>query len=314
MKSLLLLTSCLAVRSLSHGGESHDLAYPDRAVATARVAFAVARSNVAHAIQTQINATTIGTKELDAVLTAVSNESTRLHKAGVDTALDAAVRRVETVRTQAVALLKDPANKAMAAGLEPEAWFDEITLQRRAGKIVESDLAQLRTTIDELRRWVSLVAGVAPPEQITSRLRARLNDVLRDWRRSAEASGQNSKEAEGHIRTSPRLRTAPSGEVEIIATNSLESPEQSTSSHGTQRIRAANQMQAVTVLSAPVAAVVKMTEMGAAEHHIEAFVDAYPTRFGLDANQIICLNGRVPSAITCRMVQHDAKLRASPNL
>ncbi len=90
---------------------------------------------------------TIALKDLDGMLAVPDSESNKLHKAALDGKLEFAARQVETVRTQAVAVLNDPGNKAIGEKLAMQQWLDAIARQRAIGQILESNMARLcRTT------------------------------------------------------------------------------------------------------------------------------------------------------------------------
>ena len=184
MKPSLLLILWLLTSAAVLGQDPANGLNAVEVAAASRELFAAVRSDVASALEEALKSKRVGHKELDALLAALNAQSNRLHQAAFTSRLDLAAQQVERVRTQALTLLKDPANKAMAARLDPQEWLDLIALQRSAGTILEGDLARLADTLAELRRWSSAEEAAAPPDAISNGLKGRLAELLNEWRAS----------------------------------------------------------------------------------------------------------------------------------
>ncbi len=295
----------------SFGREVTNALSSARLAAAAQECFAGARSNVADAIRARLKGGAIIREDLDAILAVLGAESNMLRQAAFHGRLDQAERQAETVRTEAMDLLHDPANKAMAAKLEPQQWLDRIARQRAAGRILEGDLARLSRTLEELRRWASHLEPVAPPEDVANALRSRLADLLSEWQRPEWAIVQGPEALERQTPGRPTQEAANDRGVAGAGPLGLAAGTGSPQS-ATLEARTGGGGPVHRVIGVPpaVAAVVRLAETGVAPEQILTFVDRYPSPFGLDADRILCLRGKVSSAVICRMLEHDGLFRS----
>jgi len=182
MKQIFWFILCLSPLVGCHAGDNQNQVDVAKLVAAAREQFADTRSGVEKSIEETLKLKSITSNNLDSILSIISEATNKLQKTAFIKKLDLAASQVETVRSQSVALLKDPDNKAMAGGLDLQHWLDEIARLRSTGEILGGDLVRLDTTIQELRNWAALMEPVAPSDQVTSKLKSRLVDLLNDWR------------------------------------------------------------------------------------------------------------------------------------
>ncbi|MGA2660643.1 MAG: hypothetical protein ABSH34_24405 [Verrucomicrobiota bacterium] len=311
MKPFLILILCFAMPVGSFGREVTNALSSARLAAAAQECFAGARSKVADAIRARLKGGEIGPEDLDAILAVLGAESNMLRQAAFDGRLELAERQMEAVRTQAMDLLHDPANKAMAAKLDPQRWLDRIARQRAVGTILEGDLARLSRTLEELRRWANHLEPVAPPEEVANALKNRLADLLSEWQRPERPMGQGSEALERQTRGRPTQEAA--NDRGIAGAGPLELGAVTGSSQSvTLDDRTGVGAPVHTVIGVPpaVAAVVRLAETGVAPEQILTFVDRYPSPFGLNGGQILCLRGKVSSAVICRMLEHDGVFRS----
>lgn len=182
MKQIVLFILCLATLVGCQTGANQNRVDVAKVVATTQELFTDTRSGVGKSIEETLKHKSITSKNLDSILSLISEATNTLQKTAFIKNLDLATSQVETVRNQSVALLKDPDNKTMAGGLDLQHWLDEIARLRSTGMILGGDLVRLYTTIQELRNWAALMEPVAPSDQVTSKLKSRLVDLLNDWR------------------------------------------------------------------------------------------------------------------------------------
>ncbi len=311
MKAFFVLFLCLVTQAASFSQDDTNDVNGIRVAAAAQEFFAASRTIIGNAIEAKLKNKTITLDDLDALVALLAAETNKLGEAGFDGKLDLAVRQVETVQTQAVAILRDPANKAMAETLVPQEWLDEIARQKAVGKILESDTGRLRATVEELRRWAALLAPVAPPDQLANGLKSRLAELLSEWRELKTDTGQAWQTTKAEI-SKPVARTDPDllGNQKF-ATNLQVITNSPLSVDRVQPDRSDIPVYEAARVPASVGAVLRLAEIGTAEEQITAFVDAYPTTFGLDAGKIIYIHDKVPSAVICRMIQHDAAISSN---
>ena len=182
MKQIFWFILCLSPLVGCHAGDNQNRVDVAKLVAAAREQFADTRSGVEKSIEETLKCKSIASNNLDSILSIISQATNTLQKTAFIKKLDLAASQVETVRTRSVASLKDPDNKAMASGLDLQHWLDEIARLRSTGEILGGDLMRLHTTIQELRNWAALMEPVAPSDQVTSKLKSRLVELLNDWR------------------------------------------------------------------------------------------------------------------------------------
>jgi hypothetical protein len=310
MKPFLLLMVWLTSPLGSFGQVVTNDLYPAKLAVDAQRCFATTRSEVAAAIEAPLKGKSVALTDLDAILAVLGTQSNKLYQAGFDRRLDLAMRQVETVRTQVAAVLNDPANKAMAARLEPQQWLDHIALLLAVGKILETDMVRLRGTIEELRRWADLLEPVAPPGEVAAALQSRLAELLSEWNRSQPAIHQNSEGLEAQVADRQTQRRAYARKAAGTVSDQLGGATDSSRSAAlVERTAARSLANRVNRISPSVAAVLKAAETGATEEQMLGFVDRYPWPFNLDVDQILHLRGKVPSAVICRILQHDGALR-----
>ena len=289
---------------------TNDL-YPAKLAVDAQGSFATTRCEVAAAIEAPLKGKSVALTDLDAILAVLGAQSNKLYQAGFDRRLDLAMRQVETVRTQVAAVLNDPANKAMAARLEPQQWLDHIALLLAVGKILEADMMRLSGTIEELRRWADLLEPVAPPGEVAAALQSRLAELLSEWKRSQSAMRQDSEGLEAQAADRPTQRRAVDRKVAAPLSDQLGgAADPSRSAALVERTAARSLANRVIRITPSVAAVLQTAETGATEEQMLGFVDRYPWPFNLDVDQILYLRGKVPSAVICRILQHDGALRS----
>lgn len=268
-----------------------------KVVTAARNLFAASRADVGKTIEEKLRGKTIAVSDLDAVLVVLDGESNKLRKAASIGKLDIAARQVEAVSIQSAAILKDPGNKGMAEGLELQRWLDEIARQKSIGEILEGDIARMRSTVQELRSWALVIEPVAPPDQVATRLKSRLGELLNEWRNSKPATGQDSQKIQTQIaKTVPRANADP-----IPSSGGNPAFGQPTVSAG--------QVYAVTDFSPAVASVLRLAEQRMDEAKILNAIDTSEATFALTAEQIIAIQEKVCSHIISAMIRRDAERR-----
>ena len=182
MKQIFWFILCLSPLVGCYAGDNQNRVDVAKVVAAAREQFADTRSGVEKSIEETLKLKSIASNNLDSILSIISEATNTLQKTAFIKKLDLAASQVETVRTQSVALLKDPENLVMAGGLDLQHWLDEIARLRSTGEILGGDLVRLHTTIQELRNWAALMEPVAPSDQVTSKLKSRLVELVNNWR------------------------------------------------------------------------------------------------------------------------------------
>ena len=311
MKPFLILMVWLMSLLGSFGQVVTNDLNPAKLAVDAQRCFATTRSEVAAAIEAPLKGKSVALTDLDAIVAVLGTQSNKLYQAGFDRRLDLAMRQVETVRTQVAAVLNDPANKTMAARLEPQQWLDHIVLLLAVGKILETDMVRLSGTIEELRRWAGLLEPVAPSGEVAAALQSRLAELLSEWKRSQPAIRHNADGLEAQVADRPPQRRADDRKVVGTLSDQLgDAADLSRSAALVERTTARNLANGVIPISLSVAAVLKTAETGAAEDQMLGFVDRYLWPFNLDVDQILHLRGKVSSAVICRMLQHDGALRS----
>lgn len=306
-------------------------------VAAARQQFTATHAAVATALAQRIEAKTVALSDLDAILAVLEAESNKLHTAALDRQLELAARQVEAVRTQAIALLKDPANKALAEGMDLQPWLDEIAHLRTVGQILQSDLNRLRSTLAELRAWAGLLAQVAPPEQLAGKLKSRLTDLLAEWGRDKPASapqaptaapaaqhdepnhGPRSSQAEdpaprpSTVKPQPKEPDVGLGVRAAVGTPAATPPSAGTGPPQLLPLRRATNagvpVVALVQLSPAATQILKLADAGTDEDHLLALVARSTAPFGLTADHIVALRDRLSQRVVAAMIRRDAELR-----
>ncbi|HZR21079.1 MAG TPA: hypothetical protein VFE51_27605 [Verrucomicrobiae bacterium] len=304
MKSILIVTMCIALQGCALAGNDQNVHNVGKVVAEARELFSSTRAAVGGSLEEAAKRKTTSIKDLDAVLELLDGASNKLQKATLMAKLDVAARQVETVRTQSVALLKDPANKAMAQGMDLQRWLDEIARQRSIGEILESDVARLRGTIQELRSWAAVVEPVAPPNQVASNLKARLAELLSDWGAARPASMAAQAQVESQSTEAPEVAKAEPAPP-------VDAGRPAKPSRGLVEVRLLQPGGAAykTVRVTPeVLAVIKLVSSGTGERQTLSFIDRSMSRFNLTVDQIVAIRGFVGARILSAMIHHDGAL------
>lgn len=312
-------------------------------VAAARDQFTATRAAVATALAQRIEGQTLAPADLDAILAVLGAESNKLHTAALDRQLELAARQVETVRTQAIALLRDPANKALAEGMDLQPWLDEIAHLRTVGHILQADLARLRGTLAELRAWAGLLAQVIPPEHLAGKLKSRLTDLLAEWRRDRPASApqapaaiaptaapaaehnpetsnrQTSSLAQDPAIARPAGKTPPNGpyvdsgaEPGVGPSNVTPPSAQTVPPQLLPLGRTTNAgvpVVALVQLSPAVTKILKLADAGTDEAQILTLIARSTVPFGLTADHIAALRDRLSQPVLAAMIRRDAELR-----
>ena len=311
MKPFLILMVWLMSLLGSFGQVVTNDLNPAKLAVDAQRCFATTRSEVAAAIEAPLKGKRVTLPDLDAILAVLGSQSNKLYQAGFHRRLDLAMRQVETVRTQVATVLNDPANKAMAARLEPQQWLDHIALLLAVGKILEADMVRLSGTVEELRRWADLLEPVAPPGEDAAALQSRLSELLSEWDRAQPASRHNSGGQEAQVADRPPQPRAADRKVAGTLSAQLgDAADLSRSAALVERTAARNPANGVIRTSPSMAALLMTIETGATEEQMLGFVDSYPWHFNLDVDQILHLRGKVSSAVICRILQHDGALRS----
>ena len=181
MKVVIILILFLATLAVIHRGGGPKSLNVANTVNESRDFFAVCRSGIGKSMEKTLKHKIITSKDLGALLEVVSYQTNQLSKAMFIQKLDAAARMVELVRTQSPTLLNEPANKQMAQGDDLQGWLEEVSIQRSICEITGNDLAGLRGTLHELLRWTVLMESVAPPDQVSNKLKPRLVEILNAW-------------------------------------------------------------------------------------------------------------------------------------
>lgn len=310
MKLLIFLfSSCLAVTALP--ARENTNVSPMAVVASAQELFSTVRREVANGIEAKLKNKTALSADLTGIVAILDAQTNKLARAGLDQKLDLATKQLLIVQTQAVALLRDPANKAMAAGLEPQQWLDELAHQKATGQTLERRLTRLRATVEELRRWAAMLEPVAPPDQIATRLKRRMGELLTEWQSQKPDTNQAPEKMEADTGNPVQRAGADPPANENAVSDSGATTDSPQSITLAQATRTGIPVYKLIRLSPAVATVVKLAEEGAPEDQITAFVDRCPSAFGLGADQIIYIRSKVSSAVICRMLQHDDPFRTS---
>lgn len=308
MKLLLTFSLwCLTVGTVPANEKLTDS--PTSVAASAKQFFGTLRSDVAGGIEGRLKNKAISPKDLDAILAALDDATNKLHKAGFVRKLDFAARQVDTIRTQVVAVLKDPANKSMAAGLEPQEWLDEIALQKSTATVLEGDIARLRGTIHELRQWAALMEPVAPADQVASKLKSRLAELLNQWRRPATRQEPHKADRPADNRV-VQAKPDSSANEDLVndSGRTANSPQALVSVRFT---RPGGSVYKTVQVSSGVAAVLRLAGNGTAEDQVLRFIDKSAGPFILTADQIIAIREIVCSHILSAMIRRDTELRAT---
>ncbi|MEY2429305.1 MAG: hypothetical protein QOJ40_2190 [Verrucomicrobiota bacterium] len=286
--------------------------YPAAVAQSAESLFKSVRSEVSSGIQLRLNAKEIGSKDLETILVLLNSGTSKLREAAFDEKLARAVQQVENVNTQVLAVLKDPGNKEIfALGLEPEQWLNQIRLQRACGGILEKKIARLRKTIEELRNCAAILEPVTPPDQLSDRIKLRLNQLLSEWNQEPGAPkkpiAQESaiNEADGGSDT----ERMPIGKEPVEEnTGQTSNTRSAITEWGANRPR-----PTIIDMSPGVENVVKMVRVGAREREVLKYIGASTKPFMVTtAEEILYLRrNRLSAPIIAAMLQRDTILRAN---
>src|SRR5258707_3086172 len=163
-------------------GETKPISYPATVAQSAERFLGVVQADVSGGIQSLISSRIIGAKDLDSLLALLNSSTLKLREAGYDEKLARASQQVESVNSQMVVALKDPGNKEVfATGLEPEKCLQQIRLQKASSVVLEKKLLRLKSTVEELRKAITILEPVTPAEQLDERIKLRLTQLLGEW-------------------------------------------------------------------------------------------------------------------------------------
>jgi len=304
------VTLIIVAQVVASGREEPNCAGAVKVTAAARELFGAVRSNVGVAIEERLKTKTIALKDLDGILGVLNSESNKLHKTAFDGKLEVAARQVETARTRIATRLKNPANKAMAEELDLQQWVDEIARERTIGQILAGDIARMGSTVQELRHWVEILEPVAPPDQVASRLKIRLAQLLKEWRSlnpevklDSRHMEEQACEQDSHTRVLPSTNENAANEcgarVASLQSTTLVEP----ASSGVPVYR-------VVQVSSAVGEVLMLAETGTQEAQILSVIRKSTAPFNLTADQIVAIRDKVCSHMIAAMVCRDGELRA----
>ncbi len=142
------------------------------------------RAKVADAMQQAIHDQSLGSQQLGELLKAVNSVQASLTQVAIGPRIQAVAQKVASVRKGADALLRDPADKELAAGLNLQPWLNKLDWETAQAAIFQHNLDQLRASLQELKRWTRAWQSLAPEQQLSTVLRQRLTELLaKDWLR-----------------------------------------------------------------------------------------------------------------------------------
>ena len=303
------------VAQVGASGETKTNGYPAAVAQSAEKFYGSMQSEVSNGIQMRLNAKEIAVKDLDGLLSLFNSCTLRLREAGYDEKLTRAGQQVESVNTQMLAALKDPGNKEVfATGLEPEKCLQQIRLQKSSGIIIEKKLIRLRSTVEELRKGITILEPVTPAEQLNERIKLRLTQLLSEW--NQEPGTPKEPNAREQVKTNRNTPTETNfaaashenGEAKVSQIINLRPARSERAVNHENPKRAA---PAVIEISPTAAKVLKMTRERVREKTILKYVNNSSDPFMLKtADQILYLRtNSVSSPVIAAMLQRDATLR-----
>lgn len=308
MKTSIAIIGLSCLTSLASCGAQNE---DDSALGIAQRASAFVqstRTSIASKFRLGIDYRLVTERDLRAIIEAVDRATNAMKQAGFDVKLAHAAERVETVRSGAASILTDPDNKAMALGLQPDQWLNQIALSKSQCDILWSDLLRMRNVVEEIRNWVSALHPVAPPEQLSDRIKTRLGQLLIEWEHQApsakapKAADMARNGVEASHEPKPVIPLGHTGLVTPINPQNVSAPGQG----GT--------------VSPAVKRVMGMAEAKVPETVVLAYIQSSPQPFLLtNADQIISAkNSGLTTPMIKAMMDHDqissgqAKARNAP--
>ena len=295
-------------------GETKPNGYPATVAQSAEKFFGTMQSDVSNGIQSQLNTKVIGAKDLDSLLALLNSSTLKVREAGYDEKLTRASQQVESVNTQMIAALKDPGNKEVfATGLEPEKCLQQIRFQKSSGIVLEKKLIRLRSTIEELRKGITILETVTPAEQLNERIKLRLTQLLSEWNQESgtpkDADDRHWVKDRTTYQEPNVARTreeAGEGKVSQAAYVRPARIERA-SNHETRKVAS----EAVIEITPAAAKILKMTQERVREKLILKYINNSAEPFMLrTADQILYLRtNNVSSPVIAAMLQRDTVLR-----
>jgi hypothetical protein len=317
MKPTIICIALLLFAQYPSSGQPKTGAYPIEVAKSAESFFGTLRSNIVTEIAQRTRKKTLSSKDLDPILGVLDGATSKVREAGYDEKLTRAAAQVETVRTQIVAAASDPGNKeALALETEAQEWLREIRLQASSGIILQTNILHLRSTVKELKKCAGILEPVAPPAQLTDRLRRRLSEMLIEWERAfVPAKETNPQAAAGNAQNlrdqaeAPPLAheatvaaSAPTGADQVRCTVWVPYADRENTPHPT-----------TFFITSGAAAVIRMTQAQVQERDTLEFIAASRAPFRLTADHILYLRRKgVSNKLITAMLQRDTALRAAP--
>jgi len=252
----------------------------------------------------------VGSRDLAEIGAVLNASAARLREAGFEEKLNRAGQQVGMVQTQVQAVLKDPGNKEIFFGLEPEKCLNQIKLERASGAILERKIERLLVTIEELRKCAVILETVTPSEQLSERLKLRLTQLLGEWREGWGPEDPADTVAAPTGRYEPvKAETESWGAKGLRGRVSVR-----TSEPGIEEADSRTGIISVPKdLSSTAAKVVKLTRQKVSEKLILKFIAASNEPFRIkSADQILKLREEgVSSPSIAAMLRRDDQLRVS---
>jgi hypothetical protein len=301
---------------LAADGETKPVSYPATVAQSAERFLGGVQADVSGGIQSLINTKIIAAKDLDSLLTLLNSCALKLRDAGYDEKLARASQQVESVNTQMVAALKDPGNKEVfATGLEPEKCLQQIRLQKASGVVLEKKLTRLKSTVEELRKAMTILEPVTPAEQLDERIKLRLTQLLGEW--NPESGIHKAEEGPRWVKERSTYEESNATETRDSARETKALPPIRKPLFGFERSNtyepakvAAPRVIAITPAAAKI---LKMSQEGVREKAILKQINNSSEHFQLKtADQILYLRtNNVSSPVIAAMLNRDATLEES---
>lgn len=293
-------------------GETKPISYPATVAQSAERFLGGVQTDVARGIQSLISTKIIGAKDLDSLLTLFNSSTLKLREAGYDEKLARASQQVEAVNTQMLAALKDPGNKEVfATGLEPEKCLQQIRLQKASGVVLEKKLIRLKSTVEELRKAITILEPVTPAEQLNERIKLRLTQLLGEWdqesgTRKAEEGAHLVQERSTATESNPGESREQAREVKVSQPVRRSPVFNGSNSHEAPKVVTSR----VIAITPAAAKILKMSQEGVREKTILKYINHSSEPYLLrTADQILYLRtNNVSSPVIVAMLKRDNTL------
>jgi hypothetical protein len=246
------------------------------------------RGEVAGEIRRKMDAGSVTGKDLEDLLHKLSAVSNAVAAAGLNQKIEVAIRQLEKTQTEASAALKNPDSKALLQ-FDVQPLLLKLEWLKAQNDVLQRQLSDLASTLLEVSAWSKIMTQVMPQDQITSKIKARLNQLANQWEQGGAESGR------------------PAGQRDVVA--------EARGMKGATlqgEIPAAEDVGSSGNLSTGALEVARMVRVGKTEKEILRYVARSKEPFALTAGQIIYLRREgVPNALIVSMLSRDQEVAVS---